>query len=207
MKPRIRNTDAPSPRPARKNPKPVVPALERARLDALATAHVLGKEIHWTPSGASVELEESVLSSLGDVLVQLVRNAIDHGIESPEVRVAAGKARSGVIRVALQEIEEGIEILVADDGAGIDPHAVVAAAVKAGVITLVRPISREEAFALLFVPGFSTRQTASEISGRGIGLDVVRDRLDTWGARISIETELGTGTTFRVFLPHAAQTH
>jgi len=162
-----------------------------------------GKQITFTMSGHKTELDRSVIEQLSDPLVHLLRNCIDHGIESPEERLAAGKDTAGAITLSATPLENHIVIEVRDNGSGIDGRKVAAAAVRKGLMTqeAADRLSSKEAVDLVFAAGLSTARTITDISGRGVGMDIVKATIERMGGRISIETELGKGTTFSVTLP------
>ena len=163
-----------------------------------------GKEVDFVPRGVELQVDRKVLEAMKDGVLHLVRNALDHGIEPPKVREAAGKPRRGRISVTVAP-QEGrrIEITVADDGAGIDPAALKAAAVRARVLEAGEAdlIPQEAAVDLAFSSGVSTSPVVTDLSGHGLGLAIVRDRVDRLGGRITLETRPGAGTTVRMQVP------
>jgi len=166
-------------------------------------AQKAGKEINFLVEGQETELDRSVIEEIGDPLMHLLRNAIDHGIESPAEREAAGKPRVGTIRLTARHEENRIIITVQDDGRGIDPEKVRRSAVKKGLLTeeAANRLSDDEAIDLIFVPGFSTAERVTEVSGRGVGMDVVRRNLERLNGSVEVDTTPGQGTTFRITLP------
>lgn len=162
-----------------------------------------GKEIDFTMIGQETELDRSMIEEIGDPLMHLLRNAVDHGIEAPAERAAAAKPRSGRVTLSAAHEESHIIITVRDDGKGIDPEKIKAAAVRKGLINAdaARRLSDREAINLIFAPGFSTAERVSEVSGRGVGMDVVRTNIERLSGSIEIETAVGVGTTFRLKLP------
>ncbi len=161
----------------------------------------LGKEIELTTEGAETELDKTVIERLGDPLVHLIRNSIDHGIEPPGEREKAGKPRQGTIRLSAAHSGANVLIRIDDDGAGIDPAAVRAKGVEKGLIAADAELSEQEVFALLFAPGFSTAQKVTSVSGRGVGMDVVRKTIDALRGSIDISSRPGAGTTMTLRLP------
>ncbi len=163
----------------------------------------LGKEIELTMDGVDVELDKSIIEALGDPLTHLVRNAVDHGIEKPEVREQLGKPKTG--RVSLKAYHEGghVTIDVSDDGAGIDIDIIKEKALEKGIVSQMEldEMGDREALSLLFAPGFSTAKTVTDVSGRGVGMDVVKTNIEKLGGSIEIFTIKGGGTTFRLTLP------
>lgn len=164
------------------------------------TAAALGKEADFVVQGIETEVDKALADELADPLLHIVRNALDHGIEAAEERVAAGKPRRG--RVSMTVAPRGREILLtfSDDGRGIDAAAVLKKARETGIL---RPDEGDpqEPFSLLFRPGFTTAPTVSEFSGRGVGLDVVKENLGALGGRVSVRSAPGAGTTFEVAVP------
>ncbi|WNG25730.1 chemotaxis protein CheA [Cystobacter fuscus] len=166
-------------------------------------AREVGKEIDFVIGGGDVELDKLIVEELSDPLMHIIRNAIDHGAESPEARLAAGKPRRA--RVALQAEQKGNHVLikVSDDGAGIDEVGVRELALRKGLITeaQAREMSRRELLNLIFLPGFSTARSVSELSGRGVGLDVVKNNIGNLSGIIDVWSERGMGTAFHITLP------
>ncbi|ATB38062.1 chemotaxis protein CheA [Cystobacter fuscus] len=166
-------------------------------------AREVGKEIDFVIGGGDVELDKLIVEELSDPLMHIIRNAIDHGAESPEARLAAGKSRRA--RVSLQAEQKGNHVLikVSDDGAGIDELGVRELALRKGLITeaQAREMSRRELLNLIFLPGFSTARSVSELSGRGVGLDVVKNNIGNLSGIIDVWSERGMGTAFHITLP------
>jgi two-component system chemotaxis sensor kinase CheA len=165
------------------------------------TGQLLGKEVHLEISGEDTELDKTVVEVLGDPLVHLVRNALDHGIESPDERARAGKARTG--RVSLAAFQRGgkIVIEIRDDGRGLNPEVLRAKAKEKGILNASREMSDEEAKFLIFHPGFSTKTEVTEVSGRGVGMDVVKTNIENLEGAIEIDSTVGEGSCFRILLP------
>lgn len=162
-----------------------------------------GKEIEFILEGQDTELDRSILEEIVDPITHLLRNAVDHGVEDPEDRVAAGKPRTARVILAAKQEENRIFIEVEEDGKGIDIEKVKRAALKKGVISedvLVR-MSDEDALQLIFAPGLSTADKITDISGRGVGMDVVRNNIQSLSGTVSVHTEVGKGTKFRISLP------
>lgn len=166
-------------------------------------ARDLGKEIQLDLSGREVEIDKSILEGLSDPLTHMVRNSADHGIEQPEVRMKAGKPPLG--KVALRAYHEAGQVVVEiqDDGKGIDPQKVANAAVNKGLITAERAkaLTPRQQIELIFLPGLSTAEKVTGVSGRGVGMDVVKSNLDRLGGKVEIESNLGQGSRFRIKLP------
>jgi len=166
-------------------------------------ARELGKEIEFKMEGSNIEVDRTILEKLGDVLVHLLRNAVDHGIEAPEERIAKGKPRAGRVELIAKREKSHILIIVKDDGKGIDPEKVKKKAVERGLISpeQAAEMRPEDAINLIFLPGFSTAEKVSDVSGRGVGMDVVQDVIKTLNGSISVKSEIGKGSTFILKLP------
>ena len=162
-----------------------------------------GKKVHLTIDGADTELDRTLLEAIKDPLTHLVRNAIDHGIETPDERSRAGKLPEG--RISMRAYHEGglVNIEMSDDGAGIDAARVKAHAVQRGLIStdIANRISDRDAIELIFLPGFSTAEKVSSISGRGVGMDVVKTHIERIGGIVDVVTAPGRGTTFKIKIP------
>ena len=163
----------------------------------------LGKQVELVIDGRETELDRSVLEEVGDPLGHLVRNAIDHGIEPPDLRVAAGKPPVGRVRLSARHADGSIVIAVEDDGRGIDPEALRRAAVERGILTpeAAPGLSDAEARLLIFAPGFSTAGRVTDVSGRGVGMDVVRTNIERLGGRVKVDSTPGVGTRISLTLP------
>jgi two-component system chemotaxis sensor kinase CheA len=159
----------------------------------------VGKEVLWDVRGAETELDRGVLHRLSDALLHLVRNAVDHGIESPQDREAAGKPRQGTIRLHAMQLGSEVTIAVTDDGRGIDLEQVRRQAARQGVDT--EAMSEDQLLALVFRSGLSTASFVTDVSGRGVGLDVVHSSVEAANGRVEIRSEPGAGTEFRVIVP------
>ncbi|MBO1273252.1 chemotaxis protein CheA [Shewanella sp. 4t3-1-2LB] len=164
-------------------------------------AHELDKEIELVINGAETELDKSVIEKIGDPLTHLVRNAIDHGIESPAVRAAAGKAEKGTIILNAYHDSGNIVIEVSDDGKGLDPELIRAKAIEKQLVDESTVLSREEILNLILEPGFSTAEKVSNLSGRGVGMDVVKRNIAELRGRVEIISQVGQGSTMRIILP------
>jgi two-component system chemotaxis sensor kinase CheA len=151
--------------------------------------------------GETTELDKTVIERLGEPLTHLIRNAVDHGIESAEERLAAGKPAEGTLTLAAEQRSGRILIHITDDGKGIDRARVLAKAVEKGIVAPEAQLSPEDIDQLIFAPGFSTAATITSVSGRGVGMDVVRQNVKDLGGRITIESVPGKGTTFTLALP------
>ena len=166
-------------------------------------AHNLKKEVDLLVSGEDTELDKTMVEMIGDPLVHLVRNSLDHGLELPDVRESAGKPRKGTIRLEARQEGDQIIISVADDGAGIDPARIAKKAMEKGLVTAdrLRTMTTREILDFVFLPGFSTAEKISDLSGRGVGMDVVRSNLTKLNGTIELESKLGAGTTVFLRLP------
>lgn len=163
----------------------------------------LGKDIELNLLGGETELDRTLIDELGDPLIHLIRNAVDHGIEEAEVRLQRGKPAAGEIKISASHEGNQVLIVVEDDGAGIHPEKIAASAVRKGLLTEEEAsgLSAREAVHLIFKPGFSTATQVSEVSGRGVGMDIVRSNIERLNGLIDIETEWGKGTRFTIRLP------
>jgi len=161
----------------------------------------LGKEIELVTEGADTELDKTVIDSLADPLVHLIRNSIDHGIEMPDVREAAGKSRKGTVHLSATHSESNVLIRIKDDGAGLNAEAIRAKAIERGVLSEGSKPTPEELYNLVFDAGFSTAKTVSNVSGRGVGMDVVKRSIETLRGKVWIDSEPGEGSTVTVELP------
>lgn len=161
----------------------------------------LGKEIEMVADGAETELDKTVIERLSDPLVHIIRNSIDHGIEPPAARVAAGKPKQGTIHLSALHSGAHVLIRVQDDGAGLDAAAVRSKAVEKGLIQADAELSEREMLELILAPGFSTAKNVTGVSGRGVGMDVVKRAIDALRGTIEISSEKGRGTTITLKLP------
>jgi two-component system chemotaxis sensor kinase CheA len=161
----------------------------------------LGKKIDFTMDGLDTELDRTVLDEMSDAIMHLLRNAVDHGIESPEERLAAGKCEVGKIRLSARREKNNVIIEIEDDGRGLDIEKIKKKAIEKGLISENSKLSDEEIKMLIFVPGFSTKDVPTEISGRGVGMDVVKTTVERLGGSLKIISEKGKGTKIRIVLP------
>ncbi len=161
----------------------------------------VGKEVEMITDGAETELDKTLIEKLNDPLVHLIRNSIDHGIESPEAREAAGKTGQGTVNLSARHSGATVLIEIRDDGAGLDQDAIRAKAVGKGVIEPDAVLSEKEIFALILAPGFSTAKKITNVSGRGVGMDVVKRNIEALRGSIDISSGKGTGTTITLKLP------
>ena len=165
------------------------------------TAREVGKKAELEIEGGQVELDRSVLEKIGAPLEHMLRNALGHGLESPQERLAAGKPESGRIAINLRQESNEIALVVSDDGAGLDLDKLHKKAIEKGVLTRDQQASDAELMQLIFVSGLSTAEKVTQLSGRGVGMDVVRNEIASIGGRVDIATTRGGGTTFTVYLP------
>jgi two-component system, chemotaxis family, sensor kinase CheA len=161
----------------------------------------LGKEIELVTLGGETELDKNVIEKLNDPLVHLLRNSIDHGVEDPDTRQSMGKSRKGSITLSAEHAGGEVVITIADDGAGIDPRKIRSKAVERGMLAADATLSEDELLQLVFAPGFSTAEKVSNISGRGVGMDVVKRGIDSLRGQIKLESVLSQGTKVTVKLP------
>ena len=164
-------------------------------------AQRLGKQIELKLTGEQTELDKTVLEKIGDPLVHLVRNSIDHGIESPERRLAAGKPAAGTVHLDATHRGGNISVEVSDDGSGIDKERILAKARARGMVGPNESLSDAEVYELIFQPGFSTVEKATDLSGRGVGMDVVRRNVKSLGGKIEVRSDPGRGARFTITLP------
>ncbi|STR26486.1 Chemotaxis protein CheA [Janthinobacterium lividum] len=161
----------------------------------------LGKDVELTIEGAETEVDRVVVDSLYDPLVHMLRNSLDHGVESPEARLAAGKPAKSYISLKAWQEANSVMIVLQDDGKGMDPVFLRSKAQQKGLISENAQLSNDECFQLVFLPGFSTKEVASSVSGRGVGMDVVKTAVEKNRGAIHIESSLGKGTKFAIRLP------
>jgi two-component system chemotaxis sensor kinase CheA len=161
----------------------------------------LGKQIRLQITGEQTELDKTVLEKIGDPLVHLVRNSIDHGIEMPDARVASGKPAEGTVHLNAFHKGGAITLEVSDDGKGLDKHRLLEKAISKGLVEPNAQLTDEQIHDLIFLPGFSTAAQTTDLSGRGVGMDVVRRNIKELGGSIELRTEPGKGTRFQITLP------
>ena len=181
--------------------QPVKSVFQRMPRLVRELAAMTGKSVRLVSEGEATEVDKTVIERLTDPLTHMIRNAIDHGIEKPETRIAVGKPEEGVIRLSAAHRSGRIVIEITDDGAGIDRARVKQLAADKGLIAADAMLADEEIDNLIFLPGFSTASTVSDISGRGVGMDVVKRSIQALGGRISIASRPGRGSTFTMSLP------
>jgi two-component system chemotaxis sensor kinase CheA len=161
----------------------------------------LGKNVDLQISGGDTELDKTVVEKISDPLMHLIRNSMDHGIEKPSVRTAVGKSETAVIKLEAYHDSGSIVIEISDDGAGLNPDILIAKAIENGLITAKQQLTPPEIHRLIFAPGFSTAKEVTNISGRGVGMDVVNKNIEALRGQISVNSEVGVGTGFTIRLP------
>ena len=178
--------------------KPLVQKLQRISRD---TSTSLNKSVDFRVVGEDLEIDKTILDSISDPLVHIVRNAIDHGIENPEDRVITGKPVAGFLELSFSQEGGKLVIRLKDDGKGLDQQRIVAKAIEKGLIATGDNLSEQQIFELIFAPGFSTKAAVTEVSGRGVGMDVVRTSVEALSGQIEISSVLHQGTEFMIALP------
>ncbi|MDR1889968.1 MAG: chemotaxis protein CheA [Zoogloeaceae bacterium] len=166
-------------------------------------ARQLGKDVELVLAGEETEVDKNMIEDLSDPLIHLIRNAVDHGVESPEKRAAAGKSAKSLVRLEARQEGDHIVIIVADDGNGMVPEAIRAKAVEKGLISEeeANTLDDRQSFNLILLPGFSTKTQISDVSGRGVGMDVVKTNIQKLNGSIEIRSEIGKGSVFLISLP------
>ena len=161
----------------------------------------LGKEAELLTEGAETELDKTVIERLGDPLVHIIRNSVDHGIEKPEVRERGGKPRAGAIKLSARHSGAYVLIQVSDDGKGLDRDAIRSKAIERGLISPTQEVGDQDLYQLIFEPGFSTAKAVTTVSGRGVGMDVVKREIDSLGGSAQLSTSPGAGMTVTLKIP------
>lgn len=163
----------------------------------------LGKEVELVLEGEDTEADKNIVEALADPLIHIVRNSLDHGLETPDVREAAGKPQAGRLLIRATQESDRVQIEITDDGRGIDPSIIKKKAWERGIIdeAQLERITDQDAINLVFAPGFSTAEAVSDLSGRGVGMDVVRNAIDKVGGSVELHSQVGQGTTLRLSLP------
>jgi two-component system chemotaxis sensor kinase CheA len=166
-------------------------------------ARSLGKDVELVLEGEDTELDRAMIDDLADPLIHLVRNAVDHGVEMPNERVATGKPTRSTVRLSARQEGDHVAIEIRDDGRGMNPETLRRKAIDKGLIDAdaANRLDTMQSLHLVFLPGFSTKEQVSSVSGRGVGMDVVKTGVEKMNGRVEIESELGVGTTFRISLP------
>jgi two-component system chemotaxis sensor kinase CheA len=161
----------------------------------------MNKKVELKLSGEQTELDKTVMEKIGDPLVHLVRNSLDHGLESPEARIAAGKPETGLLHLNAYHQSGNIVIEITDDGAGLNEDKILKKSIERGLVQEGEQLSVEKIHELIFLPGFSTADVVSDVSGRGVGMDVVRKNINSLGGTVEVKSEKGKGSTFTIRLP------
>ncbi len=180
---------------------PIGPTFNQFRRMVRDYSNKMGKEIDLSIKGEDTELDKNMIKSINDPLVHLIRNAIDHAIESPEERVKYGKKPAGKLSIEAYQSEGRVVIAVSDDGRGLDKDRIYNRAIQAGIVDIDQELTDDDKYRLIFEPGLSTARKITDISGRGVGMDVVKNNVEKIKGKIDIITEKGKGTTFKIVLP------
>ncbi|OQX27945.1 MAG: hypothetical protein BWK80_02795 [Desulfobacteraceae bacterium IS3] len=183
---------------------PLKPTFQKMARLVRDLARKAGKEVVFAAQGEDTEIDRNMVDIIADPLVHMVRNAVDHGIEAPEVREKHGKPRQGTIILSARHSAGNVVVEIKDDGKGLDRNAIIAKAVKTGLVpenTRPETLTEHAVFSLIFEPGFSTAEVVSEVSGRGVGMNVVKTNIEILRGQIEIQSEFRIGSTFRISLP------
>jgi two-component system chemotaxis sensor kinase CheA len=180
---------------------PVKPIFQKMKRIVRDLSDLQSKEIVFESDGEDVEIDKSVFEKISDPLTHLLRNSVDHGVETTEERIKANKPPIAKVRLQALQREDHVLIVVSDDGKGMDPQRLIKKAIEKKLIHPSAQLSDQEAYSLIFKPGFSTKEAVSDISGRGVGMDVVKTTVDSLNGQISIDSKLGQGTTFSISIP------
>ena len=180
---------------------PIKPTFQKMERLARDLSRNFDKKVQFQTSGEDTELDRTVVEEIGDPLVHMVRNALDHGLEPTAVRLAQGKPEAGTVHLRAYHQGSNIVIELQDDGRGIDPDKILRKAVEKGIVPAGATLTMEETYALLFAPGFSTAEQVTSVSGRGVGMDVVKRNIEKLRGKIEISSEIGHGSTFKIKLP------
>jgi two-component system chemotaxis sensor kinase CheA len=180
---------------------PVGPSFQKLTRIVRDTSKLLNKKVDLKLLGEDTEIDKTVAESIGDPLVHIIRNAIDHGVETPEERVAAGKPEEGIVEVMAFHEGNFLVIQITDDGKGINGAKLIEKAKAKGIIPQNAALSEQQAVELIFHAGFSTKDTVSEVSGRGVGMDVVKTNIEALGGEVKVRSKVGSGSCFRLMLP------
>ncbi|CAM2829358.1 chemotaxis protein CheA [Rariglobus hedericola] len=180
---------------------PIKPTFQKMERLARDLARDFGKKVVFQTEGEDTEVDRTVVEEIADPLVHMVRNSLDHGLENVADRIAAGKSEQGSL--SLKAYNQGSHIIIEliDDGRGIDPERILRKAIEKGIVSADETPGRDEILQLIFAPGFSTAEKVTSVSGRGVGMDVVKRNIDKLRGKVEILTELGKGTTFKIKLP------
>jgi two-component system chemotaxis sensor kinase CheA len=180
---------------------PMAEVFNRYKRVVRDTCKEIGKEAELIIIGGETELDKAMIERLNDPLMHLVRNAVDHGLETPDERINNGKPAKGVITLSAYHESGSVVIEVKDDGHGLDRDRIIKKAIEKGLVEPGRELSEKETYALIFEPGFSTAEGISKLSGRGVGMDVVRRNIESMRGFVLVNSVAGAGTTIKVHLP------
>lgn len=180
---------------------PMQPTFQKLSRIVRDTSKLLNKKVDLQLIGEETEIDKTVLESLGDPLVHIIRNAIDHGVETPEERVQSGKPEDGIVEVMAFHEGNYLCIQITDDGKGINPAKLIEKAKSKGIIPQHAQLTEQQGIDLIFHPGFSTKDQVSEVSGRGVGMDVVKTNIEALGGEVKVRSKVGQGSCFRIMLP------
>jgi len=175
--------------------------MRRLQRVANDVAQATGKEIEFQLTGHELEIDKVVLDTIIDPLTHIIRNSVDHGIEAPQKRVDSGKKRKGLIHLSLEVDSGSLKFIIRDDGAGINPERIFSKACEKGLLDPSVVMSDQEKVNLIFLPSFSTAEQLSDISGRGVGMDVVKTTLDRLGGHVLVSSQVGAGSVFTLTIP------
>jgi two-component system, chemotaxis family, sensor kinase CheA len=180
---------------------PLKPTFQKLARVVRDTAQKSGKSVDLVVAGEDTEIDRNMVDVIADPLIHMLRNGVDHGIETPDDRLSRGKPRAGTIRLTASHSGGNVIVELCDDGAGLDRARIVKKAIERGLIESDAQMSDSDVFNLIFEPGFSTRDQVTDVSGRGVGMDVVRRNVQQLNGRVDISSVLGAGTTFTLRLP------
>jgi len=180
---------------------PIGPTFQKMARLVRDVSRKAGKQVELTISGEDTELDKTVIQQIGDPLIHMVRNAVDHGVEAAEGRIAAGKPVVGHVHLSASHQGGSIVIEISDDGKGLDPASLLQKGIDKGLVNPGEELSDQQIFQLIFAPGFSMAKQVTDISGRGVGMDVVKRNIDQLRGKVEITSELGKGSTFSIRLP------
>lgn len=180
---------------------PIKPIFQKMQRIVRDTSHELGKDIDFRLEGENTEIDKTILERISDPLVHLIRNSVDHGIESTEARKEKGKPTKGKVYLKAFQQSGKLVIEVSDDGGGLNPEKLKKKAIEKGLIPADNKLSDKDAQNLIFAPGFSTKEKVTDVSGRGVGMDVVKTNIQELGGEVHIESTVNMGTTFKIVLP------
>jgi two-component system chemotaxis sensor kinase CheA len=180
---------------------PIKPTFQKMERLARDLSRDFGKKVVFHTEGEDTEVDRTVVEEIADPLVHMVRNSLDHGLETTDGRLAAGKPEQGSLSLKAYNQGSSIIIELIDDGRGIDPERIHRKALEKGIVKAGDSLTRDEILQLIFAPGFSTAEKVTAVSGRGVGMDVVKRNIEKLRGKVEIITELGKGTTFRIRLP------